>query len=171
MADVKLQAGAKLDVLNRHELKTVLDQATRDWFNQVARGDRYRRFSTQGTIDGSGNLLIDGAQQKNQQLGPAEGFVWAVQRLSVFGLTSTTGTPKVATSEPVQLFLNDNGPSSLVHPALAGYADFGSYSLVMYPGDTLLFQASGLTTAAGTIVTVTGQVREVPLPLAWRLGS
>ena len=49
----------------------------------------------------------------------------ASSAFGVFGLTSTTGTPKVATSEPVQLFLNDNGPSSLVHPALAGYGDFG----------------------------------------------
>jgi hypothetical protein len=168
MAEVKLAAGAKLDVLNRAELKQVLDQSTRDWFNQVARGDRYRRFSAKGTI-ATGALLIDGAQQTNQQLGPQEGFVWAVQRVAVQGLTTVTGTPAVATTEPLQVFLNDDGPSSLVHPAVVGYQDFGQYSVVMYPGDTLLFKGSGLASTGQ--ITVTGQVREVPLPLAWRLGG
>lgn len=168
MAEVKLAAGQKMDVLNRKELRDVLDAATRDWFNQVARGDRYRRFSSAAAI-ATGALLIGGAAARDAVMGPAEGFVWAVQRIAVQGLTSTTGTPLVATTEPVQLFLNDDGPAALVHPALVGFADFGQYSLVLYPGDTLLVKGTGLT-STGT-VTVTGQVREVPLPLAWRLGG
>jgi hypothetical protein len=168
MAEVNLKAGAKIDVLNRKELKEVLDVATRDWFNQVARGDRYRRFSASGAID-TGSLTIGGASARDAVMGPAEGFVWAVQRIAVYGLTSATGTPLVATTEPVQLFLNDDGPSSLVDPALVGYRDFGNYALVLYPGDTLLVRGTGLT-STGT-ATVTGQVREVPLPLAWRLGG
>jgi hypothetical protein len=169
MAEVKLAAGAKIDVLNRKELKEALDIATRDWFNQVARGDRYRRFSASAEIDGSGGLSIGGAAARDAALGPAEGFVWAVQRIAVYGLTSATGTPLVATTEPLQLFLNDDGPASLVDPALVGYRDFGNYALVMYPGDTLLVRGTALT-STGT-ATVTGQVREVPLPLAWRLGG
>ena len=168
MAEVKLAAGAKIDVLNRKELKEVLDVATRDWFNQVARGDRYRRFSASAAI-ASGSLTIGGASARDSVLGPAEGFVWAVQRIALYGLTSSTGTPLVATTEPVQLFLNDDGPASLVDPALVGYRDFGNYALVLYPGDTLLVRGTGLT-STGT-ATVTGQVREVPLPLAWRLGG
>ncbi len=168
MAEVTLQAGAKLDMLNKRELKAALDATTRDWFNQVGRGDRYRRISAKGTI-AAGALSIDGVSATNQQLGPAEGFVWAVQRIAVSGLTIVSGTPAVAVSEPVQLFLNDDGPSSLVHPALAGYEDFGQYSMVMYPGDTLMVRGAGLTSTGE--VTVTGQVREVPMPLAWRLGG
>lgn len=168
MAEVKLAAGKTIDVLNKTELRAALDAATRDWFNQVSRGDRYRRFSATGEID-TGSLVIDGTLVENQTLGPQEGFVWAVQRIALSGLTSVTGTPAVATSEPVQLFLNDDGPSSLVHPAVAGYQDFGQYSLVMYPGDTLLVKGDDLTSTG--IVTLTGQVREVPMPLAWRLGG
>lgn len=168
MAEVQLKAGAKLDMLNRKELKETLDAATRDWFSQVARGDRYRRFSASGVID-TGSLLIDGTVAQNQTLGPAEGFVWAVQRVALHGLTVVSGTPAVAVSEPVQLFLNDVGPSSLVHPAIEGYQDLGQYSLVLYPGDTLLVRGAGLT-STGT-VTLTGQARELPLPLAWRLGG
>lgn len=169
MAEARLAAGAKIDVLNRKELREVMDAVTRDWFTQVSRGDRYRRFSAKGTIDGTGGLLIDGTTAENQTLGPAEGFVWAVQRIGVYGLTSRTGTPLVATTEPVDLYLNDDGPSSIVRPAVEGYADFGQYSLVLYPGDTLLVKGTALTSTGQ--VTVAGQAREVPLPLAWRLGG
>jgi hypothetical protein len=168
MAEVSLKAGAKLDTLNKGELREVLNGVRQDWFSQVARGDRYRRFSARGTIAG-GALLIDGTTKGNETMGPAEGFVWAVQRIALGGLTVETGTPLVPVTEPVQLFLNDDGPAALVHPAIRGYEDFGQYSLVMYPGDTLLVKGAGLT-STGT-VTLTGQVREVPLPLAWRLGG
>ncbi|MFJ8719755.1 hypothetical protein ACIRD9_42590 [Streptomyces violaceus] len=162
MAEVSLKAGAKIDVLNRKEMKEVLDVATRDWFNQVARGDRYRRFSASAAID-TGSLTIGGAAARDAVLGPAEGFVWAVQRIGIYGLTIDGET------EPVQLFVNDDGPSSIVHPAVTGYQDFGSYALVLYPGDVLLVKGTDLV-SEGT-ATVTGQVREVPYPLAWRLGG
>lgn len=168
MAEVKLAAGAKLDVLNRRELKEALDTVTRDWFSQVARGDRYKRFSAAADI-ATGAFTIGGALQRDAALGPAEGFVWAVQRIAVDGLTTATGDPLVVTSEPVALFVNDDGPASLVHPAILGYQNFGEHELVLYPGDTLLVTGTGLT-STGT-VTVTGQAREVPLPLAWRLGG
>ena len=168
MAEAKLQAGTKIDILNRKELKEVIDAASRDWFTQVARGDRYRRFSASSAI-AAGAVRIGGATARDSVLGPAEGFVWAVQRIGVQGLTTVTGTPAAATTEPLALFLNDDGPASLVHPAVTGYLDLGQYSLVMYPGDTLLLTGTSLT-STGT-VTVTGQVREVPLPLAWRLGG
>jgi hypothetical protein len=168
MAEVALKAGAKIDVLNRKELTDVLDATKKDWFSQVARGDRYRLFSASADID-SGDVELGGATWRDSQLGPAEGFVWAVQRIAVAGLTTTTGTPLVATTEPVDLFLNDSGPSSLVRPAITGYAAFGEHELVLYPGSTLLVVGTDLT-STGT-VTVTGQAREVPLPLAWRLGG
>lgn len=159
MPEVKLQAGAKLDVLNKRELKETLDTVTRDWFSQVARGDRYRRFSASGTIAGAA-VSIGGAVQRDAVLGPAEGFVWAVQRIALHGLDLL---------ETVELHLNDDGPASVVHPAVDQYHAFGPYELVLYPGDTLLVVGTGLT-STGT-VTVTGQARELPLPLAWRLGG
>lgn len=164
----KLQAGAELDLISKDEMKDVLKTVTQDWFSQVGRGDRYPRFSASGTIAG-GALTIDGASQANQRIGPAEGFVWAVQRLAVSGLTTNTGTPLTSSTEPLQLFVNDNGPSSLIHPALQGYQAFGEHELVLYPGDTLLVTGSGLTKTG--IITLTGQAREVPMPLAWRLGG
>lgn len=164
MAKVKIQAGAEIDTLNKTELDQALRTTSRDWFQQVARGDRYRRFSAKGTIAAAA-VSIGGADQADAVLGPAEGFVWAVQRVGVHGLT----TYPAGTTEAVRLYVNDEGPSSLVHPALLGYVDFGPQALILYPGDVLLLAAADLA-ATGT-VTLTGQAREVPMPLAWRLGG
>lgn len=164
----RLQAGAELDLISRDEMKEVLQTVTKDWFNQVGRGDRYPRFSAQGTIAG-GALTIGGAEALDAPLGPAEGFVWAVQRIALHGLTTNTGTPLTTSTEPVRLHLNDDGPGSLVHPAIQGYQEFGEHELVLYPGDTLLVVGTALTKTG--IITLTGQAREVPMPLAWRLGG
>lgn len=163
----KLQAGAELDLISKDEMKDVLKTTMQDWFNQVARGDRYKRFSAAATISG-GTLAIGGATQRDHVLGPADGFVWAVQRLAVYGLTTTSEEFGTVT-EPLRLYLNDDGPASLVHPALQGYQAFGEHELVLYPGDTLLAVGASLT--ATGVITLTGQAREVPMPLAWRLGG
>lgn len=160
----KIQAGAELDLLNKDELKEVMKTVSKDWFSQVSRGDRYPRFSASATT-ASNAFGIDGSQHLYQRLGPAEGFVWAVQRLAVHNLDA-------ADRAKVAVYLNDSGPSSLVHPAMSGgYIDFSQSQLVMYPGDTLLVAAVGLAAADGTVVTVTGQARELPMPLAWRIGG
>lgn len=165
----QIKAGAELDTLNKDELHAVLRTVTADWFNQVSRGDRYRRFSAEGTI-AAGALTIGGAEQRDGVLGPKDGFVWAVKRVALYGLTTYTagGAPAVFT-EPVRLHVNDDGPAALVHPAVQGYQSFNTDELVLYPGDTLLAVGAGLT-ATGTIV-LTGQARELPMPLAWRIGG
>lgn len=160
----KIQAGAELDLLNKDELKEVMKTVTKDWFAQVSRGDRYTRFSASATTAGNA-FVIDGSQHIYQRLGPAEGFVWSVQRLAVHGLAA-------ADRALVELYLNDDGPSSIVHPSLAGgYVDFGQTQLVMYPGDTLLVKGTGLAATDGTVVTIGAQARELPMPLAWRIGG
>ena len=166
--ETTLKAGAKLDMLNKDELRAVLKTVTQDWFNQVARGDRYRRFSAEGTIAG-GALTIGGPEARDNVLGPKEGFVWAVKRVALYGLTTYDDAVPEVFSEPVRLHLNDEGPASLVHPAVQGYQGFNTDELVLYPGDTLLAVGAGLT-ATGTIV-LTGQARELPMPLAWRIGG
>lgn len=155
----KIQAGATLDLINKDEMRDVLQTVTKDWFNQVGRGDRYRRFSAWGDISG-GAVTIGGAEQLDHTLGPAEGFVWAVQRIGIHNLDS---------ADSLALYINDDGPSALVHPGITTYQDFGQTQLVLYPGDTLLLTGSSLTDTG--IVTVTGQARELPMPLAWRLGG
>lgn len=166
--ETKLAAGQTINTLTKDEFKDAMDTVTRDWFNQVSRGDRYRRFSGEGTV-AAGLLEIGGPSALDANLGPKDGFVWAVQRIAVKGLTTYAGDPSAASTEPVALFLNDTGPSSLVHPQITGYQAFGSYELILYPGDTLLVTGQSLTHTG--IITLTGMAREVPLPLAWRLGG
>lgn len=168
MAHTTLKAGAQLETLTKGELQDVLKTLSQDWFNQVTRGDRWRRFSAKGTISG-GALTIGGPEALDATLGPADGFVWAVQRIALFGLTTNSGDPLTSSTEPVRLFVNDEGPSSLVHPAIQGYQAFGEHELVLYPGDILLVTGAALTLTGE--VTLTGQARELPMPLAWRLGG
>lgn len=168
MALHEIKAGGKIDTLNKDELREVMRTVTADWFNQVSRGDRYRRFSAEGTI-AAGALTIGGAEQRDAVLGPKDGFVWAVKRVALFGLTTYDDAVPSVFSEPVRLHLNDEGPGSLVHPAVQGYQGFNTDELVLYPGDTLLAVGAGLQ-ATGTIV-LTGQARELPMPLAWRIGG
>lgn len=161
MAEVKLAAGAKFDVLNRKELHEVLRTVTQDWFSQVSRGDRYKRFHASAAVDAiDSSVEIGGSGQPDSGLGPAPGFVWAVNRVGIGGLDS---------GDVVSLFINDSGPASLVRPGIDGYADFSSGQLVLYPGDVLM--VTGTTLGATGDITVTGQARELPLPLAWRLGG
>lgn len=161
MAEVTMAAGKKFDVLNRKELREVLETVTKSWFNEVARGDRYKRFHASGAVDAiDSSVEIGGAGQPNSGLGPAPGFVWAVNRIGVAGLDS---------GDTVDLFINDASAASLVRPGITGYADFSSGQLVLYPGDVLM--VTGTTLGAAGPITVTGQARELPMPLAWRLGG
>ena len=161
MAEVKLQAGAKLDLLNKAELKSVIDAASRDWFGQVSRGDRWPRFHAQGVVAGDATLSIGGAAFPDSGLGPAEGFLWSVTRIAFAGLSA---------NDVMSLHLNDDGAGSLVTPHIvSGYQSFDLGELVLYPGDVLLALGAALT-ATGTI-TMTGQYRELPMPLAWRLAG
>jgi hypothetical protein len=164
----KLAAGATIDTLTHKELDTVLRTVQRDWFQQVARGDRYRRFYASETISG-GAISIGGADSRDDNLGPSDGFVWAVKRIAVSGLTTNTGTPLTSSTEPVALFINDESASTCVHPNLQGFAAFDQDTLVLYPGDRLFITATGLTKTG--IVTISGQARELPMPLAYRLGG
>lgn len=162
MADVKLQAGAKLDLLNRNELRDELVLLQRNWMTEVARGIKYRKISAFADTDGSGNLTFGISSE--QYLGPGEGFVWSLLRLAVAapGYDTTTDT--------LELYLNEVGPSNLVRPSpLPRYIAPGMGEIVLYPGDHLVLNGAGLT--ASTRVWVTGSVREAPTTLAWKLAS
>lgn len=80
----KIQAGGTIDVATRDEVRQEIVAASASWFTEVARGDRYRRFSAFSDTDAAGNLVI-GDRVSEGQLGPSQGFVWSVNRLAVGG--------------------------------------------------------------------------------------
>ena len=156
----KFNAGAELDLITKDEVKELLNSSRTSWFNEVAKGDRYKRFSAQGTVTAGGTLAIGAVV--NQRIGPNDGFVWSLKRLNVFATTAFDPS-----SDTGLLYLNDPSPSSLVRALSSTYTQFGNNEVVMYPGDTLYVAFTGLT--ATEIVTISGAVRELPLPMAWRL--
>lgn len=153
---VKFNAGAELDMLTQEELQSSLKTLSANWWAEVGRGDRYQRLLLQATVKADTTVSFGGANVP--EAGPPPGFVWSVRRLCHSAVDKT-----------LDLFINDPAPGSLVgrFPVLR-YWGFNDAELVLYPGDTILATGTGWT--ATNIETLTGQVRALPLPLAWRLG-
>lgn len=157
---VKLEAGANLDFITKDEMREVMHEANRSWVAETSNGIRYARIYATGVI--AGGVLNIGGALSTGELGPAPGFVWDIRRLQIVGLQ----TADVAT-----IYMNDANPTSEIADttSVTGKAFLWSEQVILYPGDSLWVVGTGLT-ATGTI-TVTGQVREVPVTLAWRLGN
>lgn len=155
MAEFKIQAGARINLLTREELRQEMDAARTNWVHEVARGIRYRRFSTFATSDGAGAIEI--GIQGDQRMGPGEGFVWQLGRLSVSAYDPSGG-------DALALYQGSVSDSAIIIPALDTFNDM--LTEVLYPGDTLVVAG---TVSASTQVWVTGQVKEAPVSLLWRL--
>jgi hypothetical protein len=153
----KIQAGGELDILTQKEMHDELKGAMSSWITEVSRGDRYRRFAIFG--DSSAGTAVTIGDTAVQSVGPAEGFVWSIKRLALSsGFDPATHT--------LALFINSPDNSALVHPDLSAYNAFDENQLVLYPGDRLLVTG---TATASTRIWLTGQARELPISLAWRL--
>lgn len=149
----KLTAGAELDLLNRDELAETL----KSWGHELTRGARFRRRSMAGTVAADGSLTI--GTGSDDTFGPAEGFVWAVTRISIAGIDPDT--------QWVNAYANDANPSSLLVPRISRVEYPGDHAVVLVSGDQLVIAGSTLTATA--IVTATVQIKEAPTLMAWSL--
>lgn len=158
---VKIQAGAELDMLNESELRKALAEFGASWRAEAAMGIKFPRFTVQGTIVG-GSLDIGGEATTGDLLGPDPGFVWDVRRVRITGLN---------TADVVSMYINDPNPSQLVADTsdVTKRLFLFSEHVILTPGDALRFVGTGLV-ATGP-VTISGQVREAPVSLAWRFGG
>lgn len=156
---VKIQAGAELDTVSPAELREEMRQFKESWFSEIAKGDKYKRIMANTISDSNQDFSIGGSAAVGAYLGPAEGFVWSVKRLYLYPLDATT--------QDVFLGINDSSVGSRVRRFDTSYLDFTTESLVLNPGETLIVYSENAT--ASTSYTVTGQVREVPTTLVWRL--
>lgn len=162
----KFNAGAEIDLLTKDELSDSLAAFRQAWVQEVARGDRYPRFSLKGApANASGDVVIGGPEDPSgQSAGPADGYVWAMSRISVCDEDGRIPNGDVL------VYLNDTSPGSQALPFLDSmYHGFNGTELVLYPGDELVFR--GINLDPDIRITVNGQARELPLPLAWRLGA
>ena len=154
---VKIEAGAELDVLTSGELRAELDKAAASWRAELARGVTFRRASVNASPSGAGTWQIT---EPRDSLGPREGFVWALTRLSAFGSAWDQGT------DTFSLYTNDVNPSQLVvaEQLVPLLVDVGS--VVLNPGETLAI--AGTNAAAGQIHVNIAAI-ELPQSIAWRL--
>lgn len=155
----KINAGAEIDVLNKEELQETLGS----WFTEISRGVRFRQISAQGTVSG-GVWTIGGNAPDNHKdpLGPSNGFLWAVTRLALAGGGVVLGT------DLWNVYVNEIAPSKLVQSGLTRFAMYDVPVLILQGGDRLAAAGAG-TGVAGTDVTISGQVVEIPVQLAWQL--
>lgn len=147
----KLTAGAELDLITKEELRGEL----RAWHQEVRRGPKFTRRSFVATGTGSA-LSFTGD-------GPAEGFVWAVTRLSVTGPGFDPATHRVS------VYINEATPTQLVWVDLIGNASIGDHGLILNGGDSLVFVVTGGNPTSGAQLAVTATIKEVPALMAWSL--
>jgi hypothetical protein len=153
----KIHAGGELDIPSAKEIRAEVDGAMSSWAAEIGRGDKYRRFSVFGTI--AGGLLSIG-DQSTERVGPEAGFVWSVKRLALYNYNPDTE------GNELNLYVSSPNASALVMPAMDNYNSFDANQLVLYGGETLYVDG---THVGDGKVWLTGQARELPVGLVWRL--
>lgn len=155
MAEIQLKAGAKFNLLDRHELRDELTRHQASWMTEVARGIRPRRFSIVGDATAGGALNI--GETGDQRIGPDQGYTWLLKRLSVSNYTPA--------SQSLGLYHSSTEGSAAIIPFLAASTTLTIDEII--PGGERLIVIG--TVAASARVWVTGSVWEAPEALAWKL--
>jgi hypothetical protein len=165
MPKYELRVGGHIDVLNKAELDASLSEQTKMML-AIAEGVKHFYFTASGLIAG-GSVSIPGPQAGNvgqlQQpaLGPEDGFVWTIQRVTIDGLT--TGTDKVI------FYRNYVAPYNRLY-SVTGATEFytpGSHASVLRGGDQLIASGTGLA-STGTL-TLSGEAFEAPAQMIAKL--
>ena len=118
----KIQAGAEIETITKDEVRELLKASQTSWFNEVAKGDRYKRFAVQSTVLADGTVTF--GNDAHNQVGPNDGFVWSLKRVNfvVAGFDPT--------SNATYLYLNDPNPSSMIRQLSDAYTQFGNNEVV-----------------------------------------
>lgn len=162
MATFKIQAGATFDTVTKKEMEDALGSHMRSWVAEMTIGGRFTRFAVNGTIAGSA-ITIGGANGSMEPIGPPPGFIWDVRRLHISGL---------AAADIAGVYINDVSAAGIVAtttdlPLAANRTFLWSGQVVLMAGENLL--VTGTSLSATGQVTVSGQVLELPVSLAWKL--
>lgn len=167
---VQLALGAELDILTKKELGEELRAAHQRWQQQVHAWELGKKHQglpvARGVADGSGHLTLGSTTDPDQvYLGPREGFVWQVVRVSV-GI--------MASSDVLAIYKGEPGNGHFV-AELGGGPGGGVFTpsrgLLLKPGDYLVLSTQGLSGSltAGTSYAVSGEVYQVPAEMVGKL--
>jgi hypothetical protein len=160
MAMVKLELGAEFDMLGHKEFKHGMQDSQDGFFREMARGLKSIRLPTINVLISGGVLNVGGDQPDAAPIGPRAGFVWCIQRLSVYGTTTT---------DSVLVFRNDplNLESFIARiPLTPGVWTPGHRSLIINDTETLAFSGAGLGSPQ---IVISGEAVEVPGPMIWKV--
>ena len=157
---VTIRGGDSYDLASPDEIREIVS----DELRERARGVKFMQLPTYLQGKPAASAITLGVTKGQLPVGPEQGYVWGITRLVVSGLTQSASTPDI-----VNLYLNDNftGP---VWWQFNGNTFGYNYSppLVLQSGSTLSLQNSGSITATG-LITVSGELWEVPAEQQWRL--
>lgn len=161
----KFNVGSTLDMLTKGELTEglhdVLKRGMQAWYAEACIGTRFTRFAVQGNIKAN---TLDMGGERGQAIGPDDGFAWNIRRLHISGLNA---------ADVVSIGINDQTAATLITTSadvLGGRTWFWGTNVVLQPGESLKIYGTGLNASTG-VVTVSGQVQELPVTQLWRLGG
>lgn len=158
----KFDIGAPIDTLTRGELSDELANHAQEWFRQLARGVKYLRFGPVAATIANSAFTLTGS---TTGLGPREGFVWSIRRVTVWGLT-TGVTPDVA-----NLYRNQSSGVPVWQFNGNNFAyTFGKCELLLLPGEHLSLANSGTIAATGSI-SLSGDLLEAPAEEIFKLAG
>lgn len=95
MPHAQLKAGSRVETLNQAELEDALSKSTTAYFQEQARGFTTARF---GDVETPATGAVTVPKTDATVFGPDQGFAWAVQRVTAFGL---------ATNDVLTVYRND----------------------------------------------------------------
>jgi hypothetical protein len=155
----------------REEAQQILDAAlaeNRAEENRAAlEGIKYFRLPTLYATPASGTVVLgqswSGQSYTGQIIGPNQGFVWSIRRLSANGLGTGT-SPDI-----LNIYRNGTGvaPCWQLNGNNWGYS-FGPTEMLLLPGENLI--AASLGSLVATVqVTLTGDAIEVPQAMIGKL--
>jgi hypothetical protein len=156
MTQFKIQAGATIETTTPKEVADLTKIAYSEAFQEMAMGVKPMRFAATGVITGGSAVTLPAAQGGQLPLGPSEGFVWRIDRVSVYGLASGDSLQVHRTVTDGSAFLGNI-------TADQGYLDVPEAPL-LYGGEFLTVTGASLA-ATGTLI-LNGEGVEVP---AWML--
>lgn len=157
----RLELGAQLETLTRGELSEELAAQTQAQYRQLARGMKYFRLAPHSAAVANSAFTLDGSGKRG--LGPRDGYVWAIRRLAVEGLTAGT-TPDVA-----NLYRNNTSGLRVWQFNGNNFAyTFGKCELLLLGGETISLVSLGTIAATGNI-TLSGDALEVAAEEIWKL--
>jgi hypothetical protein len=170
MAKFRFDVGAEADLPTITEQAQLMGLRDKSFWVERARGVKPMRFAGQGTVS-SGSVTIPGQSASTTygsnlpQMGPSDGFAWAVQRITCYLITNSSDVLYVYRGSAQTTGSPNNFLGILTQAAPTLHV--GGKGLFLLPDEQILVTGSSLTTT-GTL-TINGEAIEAPAEQVWKI--